>query len=178
MEKTVEGSQLQFLNKVDEMPVVVERQKHMVQTVQMPMETPQLPCIDKVVDVLVATQQVVVEKIVEISQLQGVGKIDEIPEIRTDMDTQTSESFGTAPVRLGVQAEIGEVIEIRAPIPAESASPMSVTEQKTMDVPQIQCLEPLAYVPVVTQQTTRNPNGEPYPAFTSDKPGMKLLARQ
>ena len=43
------------------------------------------------------------------------------------------------------------------------------TEQKTMDVPQIQCLEPLVDVPVVTQQTTRNSNGEPYPAFTSDK---------
>ena len=38
-----------------------------------------------------------------------------------------------------------------------------------MDVPQIQCLAPLVDVPVVTQQTTRNPNGEPYPAFTSDK---------
>ena len=183
VEKTVEGPQLQFLNKVDEMPVVVERQNHMVQTVQMPMETPQLPCIDKVVDVPVATQQVVhvpqervVEKVVEISQLQAVGKIDEIPEIRTDMDTQTSESFGTAPVRQGVQAEIGEVVEIRAPIPAESRPPIFVTapvleipvveqrqtlniqtEQETIDVPQIQCLEPLVDVPVVTQQTVEIP---------------------
>ena len=85
-----------------------------------------------------------------------LGKIDEIPEIRTDMDTQTSESFGTAPVRQGVQAEIGEVVEIRAPIPAESRPPIFVTapvleipvveqrqalniqtEQETIDVPHI-----------------------------------------
>ena len=38
---------------------MTQRQNHMVQTVQMPMETPQLPCINKVVDVTVATQQVV-----------------------------------------------------------------------------------------------------------------------
>ena len=122
IQKIIETSRLQFLNKVDETPVAVQRQNHMVQTFQMPMETPQLPCIDKVVDVPVATQQVVhvpqervVEKIVEIPQVQIVEKIDKIPEIRTDVGTQTSESFGTAPVRLGVQAEIGEVVEIRAP---------------------------------------------------------------
>ena len=39
--------------------VVAQRQNHMVQTVKTPMETPQLLCIDKVVDVTVATQQVV-----------------------------------------------------------------------------------------------------------------------
>ena len=31
------------------------------------------------------------------------------------------------------------------------------TEQKTIDVPQIQCLEPLVDVPVVTQQTAEIP---------------------
>ena len=174
-QKITETSQLQFLNKVDEMPVAVERQNHMIQTVQMPMETPQLPCIDKVVDVPVATQQVVhvpqervVEKIVEIPQLQIVGEI-----VR---DTQISDSLGTAPVRQGVQAEIGEVVEIRAPVPAESRPPIFVTapvleipvveqcqalniqtEQKTIDVPQIQCLEPLVDVSVVTQQTVEIP---------------------
>ena len=62
------------------------------------------------------------------------------------------------------------------PIPAESRPPIFVTapvleipvvgqrqalniqtEQKTIDVPQIQCLEPLVDVPVVTQQTAEIP---------------------
>ena len=123
--------------------VVAQRQSHMIQTVQMPMETPQLPCNDKVVDVPVATQQEVhvpqervVEKIVEIPQLQIVGEI-----VR---DTQTSDSLGMAPVRQGVQAEIGEVVEIEVPIPAESASLMSVQRvQKTVGVPQIQFIDKL-----------------------------------
>ena len=114
----------------------------------------------------------ITEPVLEVSPI--VGKIDEIPEIRTDVGTQTSESLGTA--------LITQSVEIGTPIPAESGSFMFVkapvlempvvgqrqalniqTEQKTMDVPQIQCLEPLVDVPVVTQQTTRNSNGEPYP---------------
>ena len=55
----------------------------------------------------------------ETPQLQIVGEI-----VR---DTQTSDNLGTAPVRQGVQAEIGEVVEIRAPFPTESASPVFVT---------------------------------------------------
>ena len=107
-------------------PVVAQRQKHMVQTVQMPMETPQLPCIDKVVDVTVATQQVVhvpqervVEKIVEIPQLQIVGEI-----VR---DTQTSDSLGTTPVCQVAQTGHVEVVEIETSLPTESASAMFVS---------------------------------------------------
>ena len=122
----------------------------------------------------------VTEPVLEVPPI--VGKIDEIPEIRTDMGTQTSESLGTAPLSQSEQVEIVEAVEIGTPIPAESGPFMFVkapvlempvvgqrqalntqTEQKTMDVPQIQCLEPLVDVPVVTQQTTRNPNGEPLP---------------
>ena len=127
--------QVHIVEKTVEILVVTQRQNHMVQTVQMHMETPQLPCIDKVVDVIVATQQVVhvpqervVEKIVEIPQLQNVGEI-----VR---DTQTFDSLGMAPVRQGVQAEIGEVVEIRAPFSTESASPVFVTTP-VLEVPPI-----------------------------------------
>ena len=60
--KHVKVPQVQFLaednrdptgavpNKVDEIPVVAQRQILMVQTVQKTMEIPQLQCVDKVVD--------------------------------------------------------------------------------------------------------------------------------
>ena len=116
--------------------VVAQRQNHMVQTVQMPMETPQLPCIDKVVDVTVATQQVVhvpqeqvVEKIVEIPQLHIVGEI-----VR---DTQTSDSLGTTPVCQVAQTGHVEVVEIETPLPTESASAMFVSTPVTQAVKEL-----------------------------------------
>ena len=162
IQKVIETSQWQFSNKIDEMPVAVQRQTPMVQTVQKTMRIPQQQCIDKVVD----------DPVVHVPQVQIVGKIDEIPEIQTGVGTQTSESFGAAPVSQAAQVENVEAVEIGALIPAESGPPMFVkapvleipvvgqrqalniqTEQKTIDVPQIQCLEPLVDVPVVTQQT-------------------------
>merc|ERR1711945_20320 len=124
--------QVQFIDKVVDIPVVAQRQIPMVQTVQKTIEIPQLQYVDKVVDVpvvqVVQVPQVqVVEKTVEIPQLQIVEKIVEIPEIQTVQGTQTSESLGTAPVRQVAQAEIVEVVEIGAPLPAESAPPMFVT---------------------------------------------------
>merc|ERR1719284_1005822 len=104
VQKTVEVPQLQFIDKVVDIPVVAQRQIPMVQTVQKTIEIPQLQYVDKVVDVpvvqVVQVPQVqVVEKTVEIPQLQIVEKIVEIPEIQTVQGTQTSESLGTAPVR-------------------------------------------------------------------------------
>merc|ERR1712064_178886 len=104
--------QLQFIDKVVDIPVVAQRQIPMVQTVQKTVEIPQLQYIDKVVDVPV---------------VQIVEKIVEVPEIQTVQGTQTSESLGTAPVRQVAQAEIVEVVEMGAPLPAESAPPMFVT---------------------------------------------------
>ena len=92
VQKIVEIPQVHVVEKTAEIPVMTQRQNHMVQIVQMPMETPQLQIVGEIV-----------------------------------RDTQTSDSLGTAPVRQGVQAEIGEVVEIRAPFPTESASPVFVT---------------------------------------------------
>ena len=67
------------------------------------------------------------EKTVWCPQLQIVEQIVETPETQTTQGARTSERSGTAPVCQVTQAEIGELIEIRASIPAESASPILVT---------------------------------------------------
>ena len=106
-------------NSVDysEIPVMTQRQNHMVQTVQKTIETPQLQCIDTVVDGPVAhvehdPQAHVAEKTVEISQLDVVEKNAENLETQTIHGTQTSESLSTAPVRQVAQSEVVEAIEI------------------------------------------------------------------
>ena len=47
----IKNPQIQVSNKVDEMPVAVQRQNPMVQTVQKTKEIPQLWCIDEVVGI-------------------------------------------------------------------------------------------------------------------------------
>ena len=93
VQKTAETSQLQFPNKVDEMPVAVQRQIPMVQTVQKTMEIPQLQCIDKVVDdrVVQIPQRQVVETTVGGPQLQIVEQIVETPETQTIQGARASE---------------------------------------------------------------------------------------
>ena len=98
--KHVEVPQAQFLDKAGDMPVVVQRQIPMVQTVQKTMEIP---------------------------QLQIVEKPAETPRTQTIQGTRTSESLGHEPVRQVAQEENVEMIKIGAPLPAESASPISVT---------------------------------------------------
>ena len=130
VQKTAETSQLHFPNKVDEMPVAVQRQVPMVQTVQKMMEIPQPECIDTVIDdpVVQVPQMRVMDKTVEGPQLQIIEQIVEIPaETQMIQSARTSESSVTAPVCQMTQAEIGEVIEIGASIPAKSASSILVT---------------------------------------------------
>ena len=105
-----------FINKVVDTPVVAPRQIFsMVQTVQKTIETQQLQCIDKVIDVpvqLVAhVPRVEVVEAVEIPQFQAVKKIGVIPETLETSElqlegTQTSESLNTAFLRRVTQAEI------------------------------------------------------------------------
>ena len=57
VQKTVEIPQVQFLDKVVDIPVVVQRQVPMVQKVQKTLEVPQLQIIDKVVDIPVVAQR-------------------------------------------------------------------------------------------------------------------------
>merc|ERR1719273_2819188 len=95
---------MQFVDKVVDIPVVVQRQVPMVQKAQKTVEVPQVQYIDKVVDVPVVRvvdipQVQVVEKIVDIPQVQVVEKIVEVPEFQTVAGEQTAVSLGTAPVR-------------------------------------------------------------------------------
>ena len=111
------------------MPVAVQRQNPMVQTVEETKEIPQLRCTDEVVDnpAVQVPRVHVVEKTAEIPQLQTTEKIGETPQKQMIQSARTYESSVTAPVCQMIQAEIGDVIEIGALIPAESASPVLVT---------------------------------------------------
>ena len=99
--KHFEVPQVQFPNKVDEMPVGVQRQISMIRAVQKTTETSQLQCINEAIDdpVMQVPRVQVVEKIVGIPQLQTVEETAEAPQTHTIQGTQTSESLGSAPVR-------------------------------------------------------------------------------
>ena len=115
---------VQFLNKVDDMPVAVQRQIPMVQTVEETKETPQLQVIDKVIDdpVVQVPRVQVLEKTAEIPQLQNVEKIGEIPaETQTILSARTSESSVTAPV-----------LE-NSPVVVGSEQPAHVAEYMTLE---------------------------------------------
>ena len=112
----IETPELQFLDKVDDMPVVVPRQVSMVPKSQ---------------------------KTIEIPPLQ---KTVETPETQMIQSTHTSESLGNAPVHQVAQGEIVEAVEIEVPLPAESASLMSVTEP-VLEVPPV-VVEYMQPVPV------------------------------
>ena len=99
----------------------MQRQNHMVQTVQMPMETPQLQIIEK------AT---------------------ETTETQTIQDTQTSQSLGTAPVCRVAQTRAVKVVKIETPLHAESASPMFVPTQVSRDRVQQRTVEQIVDAPV------------------------------
>ena len=90
--------ELQFTDKVVDIPVGAQRQISTVHVEMKTAENPQLQIPNKMIDVpVVVVEQVphvhVVEKTVEIPQLPFMEKIIEIPEIRTVHDTQTSESL-------------------------------------------------------------------------------------
>ena len=150
--KHVEVPLLQFLDKVEEIPVVAERQiPIVVQTIQKTTDIPQLQCIDKVIDVPVvsvaqAPHVQIVEKTAEIPLLQIVKKTVETPEVQTVRCTQTSESLGTAPFCQAAQAETVEAVEIE-----QRQNHMVQTVQMPIETPQLQIVD----VPGVVQQTVK-----------------------
>ena len=109
VQKTMDVPQLQFLNKVDDTPVALQRQTSMVQNMQ---EVPQMQ---------------VVEKTAEGPQLQIVEQTVETSETQMIQCTQTSESLGTAPVCRVTQAKVVEAVEIGTRLPAELGRPVFVT---------------------------------------------------
>ena len=153
VQKTVETPQLQCIDQVVDDPVV---QVPRVQVLEKTAEIPQLQTVEKISEIpqtqtiqgtqapesLAITpvcqvrQTGHVEELIEVSKVfspdtvqQRIGKqMVEIPaETQVIQSARTSESSVTAPVCQMTQAEIGEVIEIGASIPAESASSILVT---------------------------------------------------
>ena len=94
------------VEKTIENAFMMQRQNHMIQIVQMPMETPQLQIIEK---------------------------ITETTETQTIQGTQTSESLGTAPDCRVAQTRAVKVVKIETLLPAESASPMFVSTPVSRD---------------------------------------------
>ena len=81
--KHVKIPQVQFLTKVDDMPVVVQRQVSTAQTVQKAMEVPLLQFTDKVVDNPVVVQRQIsteiVQKTMETPQSQCIDEMIDVP---------------------------------------------------------------------------------------------------
>ena len=152
--KHVEVPQVQFLNKVDEMLVGVQRQIPMVQTAQKTMEIPQLQCIGEAIDdpVVQVSRVQVIERTVGIPQLQIVEKTAEDPQTQTIQGTQTSESLDNASFHQVAQAETVEVDMIEAPLPTESAVLVPVTVPKTLDSPRVQLIDKVVSIPVMAQR--------------------------
>ena len=153
IEQTLDVPMPEMVKQLVEVPKTTSQnriqQRTMKQIVDDPVvqivQIPQVHVVEKTAEIPVMTQRQnhmvqTVQMPMETPQLQIVGEI-----VR---DTQTSDSLGTAPVRQGVQAEIGEVVEIRAPFPTESASPVFVTTQ-VLEVPPI-------VVDVTVPQTVEN----------------------
>merc|ERR1712084_55842 len=145
-QKTVEVPQVQYIDRVVDVPVVKQRHVPSVQKVQKTVEVPQVQYIDRVVDVPVVKQRHVpaiqkvqkpvtvpvietVEKIVdvpvikqvEVPQVQTVEKVVEVPEVQTVAGATKSVNLPSAPVRQTAPAEVVQVTEVGPPLPAESA---------------------------------------------------------
>ena len=193
--KHIEIPELQFSDKVDDMPVVVRRQASMVQkTVQETMEIPQLQCVDKVVDdsVVQVPQIHVVEKTVEGTQLQIVEKTVKTPETQITQGTHTSESMGTVTAR--------QVVEIEAYLPAESASsldtvvdvsvemqqqaPGTQQVQTTIETSQLQFIDRSVGVPVAslkrvpTMQSSQKPVNVPHVQHIDKVVGVPVVLQR
>ena len=164
VQKTVETPQLQVIDKVVDDPVV---QVPRVQVLEKTAEIPQLQKVEKIAEKTQTqtiqgtrapeslTQTGHVEELVEVSKgfspdtvQQRFGKqMIEIPaETQMIQSARTSESSVTAPVCQMTQAEIGEVIEIGASIPAESASSILVTAPVLENFPVVVGSEQPAHV--------------------------------
>ena len=79
--------------------------------------------VETLYDVLDEVCKVLLVLLIEIPLLQ-ISKSLRILKSRLSQGTQTSESFGAAPVRQVAPAEMLEVVELEPPLPAESALPV------------------------------------------------------
>ena len=138
--------QVQFLTKVDDMPVVVQRQVSTAQIVQKAMEVPPLQFTDTVNDIPVEAQR-------QISMVRTIQKTTEIPQLQCDdhvaaypVITVASTVFPTAtvPVSMGRPYPVSQVMT------QEVVVPFAVP--KKLDSPQVQLIDKVVNVPVTAQR--------------------------
>ena len=139
--KHVEVPLVQFFNKVDEIPVVAQRQILMVQTVQKTMEIPQLQCDNKMVDNPEVPQVHVVKKTVEDPQFEIVQKTVENPENFPQL--LVADKVVDVPVVLVVQAPQVQVSEKTVEISQLQAVEKIVEIRETQMIQSIQTSESL-----------------------------------
>ena len=186
--KHVEVPLVQFLDKVEEIPVVAQRQiPIVVQTVQKTIEIPQLQCIDEVIDVptvlVVPVPQVQVsEKTVEISQLQTAEKIVDTfdangnrvaNELRRRDCVMREMRKNKPPFRLALNRAASDEIAQHC----KHCTERGVTKlhgsgtalAEGMRVPVSKMEELIAVHCQASLKTVKDPDREPYPAYPSGK---------
>ena len=100
----IEVPHVQFLTKVDDMPVVVQRQVSTDQAVQKEMEVPLLQFTDKVVDNPVVAQRQIpvmvqtIQKTTDIPQLQCIDKVIDVPVVSVVQAPQVQVSEKTVEI--------------------------------------------------------------------------------
>ena len=143
--KHIKIPQVQFLNKVDDMLVDVQRQIPVAQTMQKAMEVPPLQYVNRVVDVpVVAPRQIspmvqTVQKTIETQQLQCIDKVIDVPVVLVAQVPQLLSD---------VQAPTMQVVEKTVEDPQ-----LQIVVEKTAKTPesqtiQAQTLESLSIAPV------------------------------
>ena len=186
--KHVEIRELQFLDKVEEIPVVAQRQiPIVVQTVQKTIEIPQLQYIDEVIDVpivlVVPVPQVQVsEKTVEISQLQTAEKIVDTfdangnrvaNELRRRDCVMREMRKNKPPFRLALNRAASDEIAQHCKHCTERGvtklhgSGTALAEGTRVPVSKME--ELIAVHCQASLKTVKDPDREPYPAYPSGK---------
>merc|ERR1712079_970174 len=111
--------------------------------------------------------------------VQVVEKIVEVPEFQTLAGEQTAVSLGTAPVRQVAPAEIVEVTEIGAPLPAEAAPAIVVQAPTIAPAPAVTTVQALPTATVALPAATATVQyTAPAPAvtYTAPAPAVATLA--
>ena len=138
--KPVEFPQAQFLDKVDDMVVDVQRHVPMAQTVRKTVEVPPLPFINKVVDnPIVAQRQIsmvrTIQKTTEIPQLQCLDEVIDVPAVFVEQVPHVHVVAETAEIpRLPLVSQIPQVQIVEKTV----EEPQSEIVEKTAETPEIQ----------------------------------------
>ena len=158
--KHIKIPQVQFLAKVDDMPVVVQRQVSTAQTVQKAMEVPQLQFTNKVNDIPVEAQRQIsmvwtIQKTTEIPQLQCVNEVIDVPAVFVEQaphvhvvektaeipQMQTVEKIGETPQTQMILSARTSESSVTAPVLENS--PVVVGSEQPAHVAEYMTLEPM-----------------------------------